>query len=268
MTIAAVLACEMLEDETSLALGRAFPDGGHPPLVWIESSLHERPAKLQAALEEVVRTLDAGARAGEPVVVASVRPGQGPAAGRRELVRVEPVGDLVFGFGYCGGGLKGLASEERRLVFPRVDDCISLLLRAGDNGGSTSRDARSYYLTKGWFCHNSNVSEGRQPVGSRYGPERAAQLRRLAFAHYERVSLIATGAYDVDEWVGESEAFAAELDLENAIVRGSVDLLERLFLRAWDTDDIVVLDPGEAVAMHHILCDCRQIAVKQPVHGT
>jgi hypothetical protein len=52
----------------------------------------------------------------------------------------------------------------------------------------------------------------------------------------------------------ESQAWAAELQLDSAIVSGSIELLERLFAGSWQTDDIVVLNPGQAAAMHHILC--------------
>ena len=104
MTVAAVLACEMLEDETRLALSRAYPDAAHPPLVWIESSLRERPAKLQSALEEVVCTLDAGARAGESVAVSSVRPGQAqpPADGNWAGWNLRAISSLASGTAAAG----------------------------------------------------------------------------------------------------------------------------------------------------------------------
>jgi len=253
MTIATVLACEMLEDETRLAMSRAFPKGGDPPIVWLESSLHERPPRLRAALDELVHALDVGAKSNETVAVRGVRPDRGPHPQdrREESVPVAAHGDIVLGFGFCGGGLKGLASESRRLVFPRVDDCVSLLLH--DNGGDAARDPRSYYLTKGWFCHNSSVTDSFEPLVARYGPERARTLRRLAFANYERVSLIDTGAYNLNDWIPEGEAFAADLDLATAIVRGSIGLLERLFVGEWEADDIVVLDPGIPADMRHIL---------------
>ena len=71
-----IVACEMIEDEVRLAL-EALPPADRPPLVWMESGLHDRPETLQAALERLIRSLDAGAAEGEPVVVPSVRPGRG-----------------------------------------------------------------------------------------------------------------------------------------------------------------------------------------------
>ncbi|MBU2601324.1 MAG: DUF1638 domain-containing protein [Actinobacteria bacterium] len=262
MAIAAIIACEMIEDETLLAVDRAYPEGGSPPIVWIESSLHERPEKLQSALLAVIEALDVGARAREPVMVPSVRvseesadfgKGGGTPARREELVQVGPQGDILLGFGYCGGGLKQLVSHERRLVFPRVDDCISLFLDGGYDRGRATRDPHSYYLTKGWFCHQGAMTDGYDAWVERYGLERAAQIRRLMFANYERISLIDTGAYSIDEWLPHSETRATELELSHEIVPGSVRLLERLFAGDWD-EDVIVLEPGQPIGIEHLLC--------------
>jgi len=254
VTIAAILACEMIEDETLLALERAYPADERPPLVWVEASLHERPPKLQAALQHLVDQLDAGVRAGQTVSVESVRPGEGPVAERVEPVEVGPRGALVLGFGYCGGGLKDLHSTQRKLVFPRSDDCISMFLDGGCDRGRAERDSHAYYLTKGWFCHSNAIRESFEDWVTRYGPERAKHIRDLMFANYERLSLIDTGAYDIAEWLPYSESRAAELALEHHVVPGSIVLLERLFAGDWDTPDIVVLEKGEKAGLQHLLC--------------
>ncbi len=219
-TCAAILACEMIEDETLLALERVFPEDARPPLVWIEAALHDRPEKLQKALQGLVSELDEGARAGQPVNVRSVLPGEGPVAERLVQVEVAPQGDIVLGFGYCGGGLKELMSTERRLVFPRVD-------------ANTLHDSFTDWV-------------------KRYGPERAKRVRDMMYAHYERLTLIDTGAYDVGEWLPMSESRAEELGLAHAVVPGSVQTLVRLFGGDWDTPDIVVVEPGEAVGIDHV----------------
>jgi hypothetical protein len=252
--VAAIVACEMIEDETLLALERALPEAERPPVVWIEASLHDHPPKLQTALQRLVDRLDEGARGRESVMVESLRPGEGAVAERLVEVEVGPEGALILGFGYCGGGLRDLASRERRLVFPRADDCISMFLDGGCDRGQASRDTHSYYLTKGWFCHSSAVRESFEDWVERYGLERAKHIRALMFANYERLSLIDTGAYELGEWLPQSEARAADLELEHHVVPGSVILLERLFAGDWDTPDIVVLPPGEPVGIRHLLC--------------
>ncbi|MBC7293206.1 MAG: DUF1638 domain-containing protein, partial [Thermoleophilia bacterium] len=122
-----ILACEMIEDEVRLALS-SLPSAAQPPVIWVESGLHDRPQRLRAVLQERLDSLDEGAAQGLPVSVLSVRPGRGPAAERREMVTVGPVEEVLLALGFCGKALQGLRAQHLRLVFPRVDDCISLLL--------------------------------------------------------------------------------------------------------------------------------------------
>lgn len=250
MARAVILACEMIEDEVRLAL-EALPPEERPPLVWVESGLHERPEKLQAALKALLELLDEGSRTGSAVAVPSVRPGRGPAAERREEVLIGPVDEVLLALGFCGNALKGLSARHMSLIFPRVDDCISLLLNRGCVREEVPRNPRHYYLTRGWFSHESSLRQAFDDWVERYGPERAAKLRATMFAGYERVNLIDTQAYDVDECVDQSRSVADDLNLEHGIVEGSVQLLERLFKGERDSE-IVVVPPEEAIGFDHL----------------
>jgi len=245
-----ILACEMIEDEVRLALEGLAPER-RPPLVWVESGLHDRPERLRAALQGLIDLLDEGALTGSPVALPSVRPGRGPAAERREEVLVPPVQEVLLALGFCGKGLEGLVSRRLSLVFPRVDDCISLFLSHGCPREKIPRDSRSYYLTRGWFSHDSSVHQAFVDWTRRYGAERAASLRKAMFQGYERVSLIDTQAYDVADCIDKSQAYADDLELEHVIVPGSTKLLERLF--GGDRGgEIVTVPPGEAIGFLHL----------------
>jgi hypothetical protein len=246
-----ILACEMIEDEVCLAL-EAVPPEARPPVVWIESGLHDRPERLKAALADLIARLDEGAREGRPVVLPSVRPGRGPAAARREEVTVGPVKEVILALGFCGNALRGLGAENLSLVFPRVDDCISLLLNRGCTREEIPRDPRSYYLTRGWFCHESSLKEAFDDWVVRFGPERAEALRAAMFAGYKQVNLIDTQAYDISECVSKSEEIAKQLRLDHGIVPGSVQLLEKLFRGERDSE-IVVIPPGESIGFDHLV---------------
>ena len=250
MAKAVILACEMIEDEVRLAL-EALAPADRPPVVWVESGLHERPEKLQAALKALLELLDEGARTGGTVMVPSVRPGRGPAAERREDVLVEPVEEVLLALGFCGNALNGLTSRHLSLVFPRVDDCISLLLNRGCVREEVPRNPRHYYLTRGWFSHESSLKQAFGDWDERYGPERASKLRETMFAGYEQVNLIDTQAYDVDECLDQSRDFADVLKLEHGIVEGSVQLLQRLFSGERDSE-IVVVPPRETIGFNHL----------------
>ncbi len=245
-----ILACEMIEDEVNLAL-KAVPAERRPSVVWVESGLHDYPQRLQEALQHLVDLLDESARTGKAALLPSVKPGRGSADTRRINVQVGPVSEIMLALGFCGKGLQGLVSQNMTIVFPRVDDCVSLFLNPGCAREAIPRDTRSYYLTGGWFRHNSSLNEAFEDWVERYGPERAASLRKAMFHGYERVSLIDTRAYEVDEFLEQSNEYAAELGLEHVIVPGSVQLLEKLFRRDWNSE-IVVVPSGEAIGFTHL----------------
>ena len=245
-----ILACEMIEDEVRLALG-ALPSADRPIVVWVESGLHDRPQRLQAALQTLIDRLDEAAEQGAPVALPSVRPGRGPADERREEVPVGPATEIIMALGFCGQGLQGLVSKHSSLVFPRVDDCISLFLNRGCVREAIPRDPRSYYLTRGWFRHDSSVAQAFGEWTERYGEERATKLREALFAGYERVGLIDTKAYDVADCIDQSRAYADQLALEHVIVPGSVQLLERLFKGERDSE-LIVVPPGEPISFLHL----------------
>jgi hypothetical protein len=240
----------MIEDEVRLALD-ALPAADRPPLVWMESGLHDRPETLQAALGRVIRLLDEGAAKGEPVVVPSVRPGRGPASERREEVTVGPVSEVVLAIGFCGNALKDLGGENLTLVFPRVDDCVSLLLNDGCVREEIKRNPRCYYLTRGWFNHESSMITSLDEWDQRFGLERADKLRATMYAGYEAIQLIDTQAYQVEECIDQSKAVADRLKLEHGVVRGSVQLLERLFRGERDSE-IVAVPPKEKIGFNHL----------------
>ena len=245
-----ILACEMIEDEVRLALQAVVPEE-RAPLVWVESGLHDRPERLQEALQALLHRLDEGARDGVAVTLPSVCPGRGPAAEREQAVIVEPVREAILALGFCGKGLQGLVSERVTLVFPRVDDCVSLLLNHGCSREDIPRNPRNYYLTRGWFAHDNSTAEAFEDWTARYGAERAAQLRKTMFAGYERVGLIDTQAYDIQECIDRSRAYADDLDLEHIVVPGSVQLLERLFRGERDSE-IVVVPPTVPISFSHL----------------
>jgi hypothetical protein len=265
VTESVILACEMIEDEVRLAL-QAVPPSKQPPVVWIESGLHERPERLRAALQDLIGQLDEGAHTETAVTILSVRPGRGAAAERREQVQVEPVEEVRLALGFCGNALQGLKTRHLRLVFPRVDDCVSLLLNCGCAREEIPREPRHYYLTRGWFNHESSLMESMQEWEERYGVERAAKIRKTMFAGYEQVNLIDTKAYELDECLEDSQGFASDLEMEHGIVPGSVQLLERLFKGERDSE-IVVVPPGEEIGFGHLVGESGASTGAHPVAG-
>ena len=247
-----VIACEMIDDEVHMALERAAEQGAVYPLIWMPAGLHERPQKMQAYLQDVLDRIDHGNLTGDGATLPSIEPGSGPPDDRRTELVVGPADDVLMAVGYCGNGILGLSSQTARLAFPRVDDCISLFLNHGCRREEIDRDARAFYLTRGWICHDNPFIGSYRAWVARYGQDQAERFRRVVLAGYERITLLDTGAYDLEATVPDSERLAAELQLDHELVPGSVSLLERLFLGPWDSE-IVRVPPGEPITIWHLL---------------
>ncbi len=203
----------MIEDEVRLALDSA---PGRPTdrrsCGW-RAACTTVPRLFRQRWDELIRLLDEGAEKGESVVVPSVRPGRGPASERREEVTVGPVSEVILAIGFCGNALKDLGAENLTLVFPRVDDCVSLLLNDGCVREDIKRNPRCYYLTRGWFNHESSMIDSFDEWDQRFGRERADKLRAAMYAGYEAIQLIDTQAYQVEECLDQSQAVADRLNL-------------------------------------------------------
>jgi Protein of unknown function (DUF1638) len=247
-----VIACEMIEDEVLLALGRASEQGVTFPLAWMPAGRHERPDTMRTHIQGLLDLIDAGNESGAGAVIPSIEPGSGDPDARATEVAVPCVDQILLAIGYCGSGIMDLVSQTAELAFPRVDDCVSLFLNTGCTREEIERDARAFYLTRGWLCHDFNpfVDSYRAWV-ERYGVEKADRVRKVTLTGYERITLVDTGAYDLAETRPDSEALAFELQLDHTVVAGSTGLLERLFLGPWNSE-IVRVPPGQPISIFHL----------------
>ena len=86
------------------------------------------------------------------------------------------------------------------------------------------------------------------------------------FAGYDRVNLIDTKAYELDDCMEDSLGFASDLELDHGVVQGSVQLLERLFKGERDSE-IVVVPPGEGIGFGHLVGESSASTDAQAVAG-
>jgi hypothetical protein len=207
-----IVACHTLTDELNLAIRST---GVSYPVVWIDSKLHIKPEKLK---EEVQAT----------------------------LLRISNVSTILLVFGYCGNGLAGIRSETARLILPRVEDCISILLGSQERRTELSRTSASYYLTKGWIESESNITDEWNYSVRRFGEERGARIMRAMLKNYRHLTLIDTGAYDIMPYEAKTEDLAKKLGLTHQVVKGSQRLFQKLLVGPWD-GEFVITEPGEAV---------------------
>ncbi len=208
------LACETIIDEIKRS---AEEIDSRIPIRWIESGMHNSPEKLRSFLQDEINSLESS-----------------------------DLYNILLLFGYCGNALLGLTSSSCRLVIPRVDDCISLLLGGNKIRNALSEKAMAYYLTRGWLRHDNNLWNEYHYCLRKYGPQRTEEIYRIMLGNYKNLNVIETGAYNLADILPQTEELAGALGLEHEIVGGSLHIIHKALLGKWD-DDFAIIEPGRAV---------------------
>ncbi|MFR4118912.1 MAG: DUF1638 domain-containing protein [Bilophila wadsworthia] len=96
-----------------------------PPINFLEQRLHDYPEKLRSAFQGLVDAFE--------------QENDGPLA-------------VLCGYGLCGRGLCGVHASRATLVFPKLHDCIPLLLGLDQKGANaSSREGATYWIGPGWM---------------------------------------------------------------------------------------------------------------------
>jgi hypothetical protein len=218
-----IIACYTIADELNLAIQAT---GVTHPVLWIDSKLHTKPEKLKEQIQGAIS-------------------------------RISNVSTIILAFGYCGNALVGIKSETARLIFPKAEDCISLLLGSTERRRALSKETCSYYLTRGWLESENNLEGEYAYCVRKFGQERALKLMRTMLKNYRHLTLIDTGAYDIAPFKPRTEELAATLGLCHKVVEGSQRLFHKLLTGPWD-EEFVQMEPGQEITLDSLLEWYRQ----------
>lgn len=208
-----IVACNTISDELNAAVKET---GCDHPIRWIESGLHRSTESLHERL-------------------------------RQELAAIGEVQRVLLAFGFCGNALLDLQPSAFQLIFPRVDDCITLLLSSQE----LPKQMGTYYMTKGWLAYENNIWQEYQDAVSRHGQAKADRIYRVILAHYGQLAVIDTGAYDYQGFLDEATTIASSLGLERQPAAGTLRYLKKLITGPWD-EEFVVIEPGNTVTLEHL----------------
>ena len=203
------IACRTIEDELN-AVYNTLPTPF--PIVWVESGLHNFPAQLKERLQQ-------------------------------EINKISDVDNILLLFGYCGNSIEGLVAPQARLVVPKVEDCISLLLGGNQIRMALSRETPAFYLTDGWLRYEKNIYWEYEHCLEKYGEARSLRIFRAMFEHYSNLNFIDTGSYDLEAVMSRTADWATKLNLKQGIVPGTLKLITKAFNEEWD-EDFLIAPPG------------------------
>ncbi|MFQ9867606.1 MAG: DUF1638 domain-containing protein [Bilophila wadsworthia] len=148
-----LIACEVLRPELEvLASDMRNP----PPMNFLEQRLHDYPEKLRSAFQGLVDAFE--------------QENDGPLA-------------VLCGYGLCGRGLCGVHASRATLVFPKLHDCIPLLLGLDQKGANaSSREGATYWISPGllkYFLVPFHLNRiGVFPCMRKFGAAKAARMMK------------------------------------------------------------------------------------------
>lgn len=215
-----ILACQTIKREVHLAINQT---GVNYPVILIDSGLHNYPDRLRDTIQI-------------------------------QLNKIENVDTVLMAFGYCGNGLMGIKSPEARVIVPRADDCITLLLGSYDVRKKISKEAGTYFLTKGWLDYERNLITEYEQCVEKYGPDRALRVMKTMLSHYKRLMVIDTKAYPLEDILPTTAGFAEKMGMHHEKFTGSMRFLNKLLTGPWD-EEFIILEPGQELTFNDVCLD-------------
>ena len=210
---AVILACTTLTDYVLAAQETCRTSY---PVVWLDRQYHIEPQQMR---EKILSALSA---------------------------LPEEVDTVLVSMGFCGGSWQDVTSSKR-IVIPRVDDCVSLVMTTTDEVKPCTKEIGHMYVfggASGGFSIGGIYDSLRQE----YDEETAQIVFDMMFANYRNVDIVDTGLYDCYDlaYVERVQADADRIHGELDYVDGSNLLLEKLLSGRWDRQ-FLVAEPGTTI---------------------
>ena len=183
-----------------------------------------------------------------------------------DAVDCEKYDAILLAYGLCNNGIRGLRSKLP-MVVPRAHDCITLLMGSREKYKKYfNENSGTFYTSVGWIenakSHFDNPSSTTADMGfgtykdyvEKYGEENAEYLMEMMgdwLHNYSKLAYIDTHVPGAADYIKKEQATAKERGWEFEKVDGNVDLLLRLVNGDWQTDDFLLIPPGNTIEPCH-----------------
>lgn len=150
---------------------------------------------------------------------------------------------VLVAMGYCGGSWNHIPIT-RRVVMPKVDDCITLLLHTNDTPHTNLKKVGHMYFRD---CDTGpySIESMKEEICRTYGMEFGTSIFGSWFQNYTSADIIDTGVYDCysEEYVADVQKNVDLIRCSLGYVEGSNRILEKLVSGRWD-EQFVILESG------------------------
>lgn len=194
---------------------------------WLPQKLHNKPLELRKLVQEEITKIDEGSESYDAIVLL---------------------------YGLCSKGTIGISSKKYRVVVPRMQDCIGLLLGSNERYIKHFREKPgTYWFTKGWI--ETGFDPGKRskydgvfdPYAERYKEYRKKFTEELSrylidewdqhwIKNYTTLAFIDWGIKRADQLKKRARKSAESMGLEFEVIKGDPGLLLDLLNGAWDSD--------------------------------
>lgn len=196
-----ILACSSLKEYVQAA---QETQGTSYPVVYADKKYHAEPGRMKQVLEETIRALP------------------------------KEVNLVLVAMGFCGGAWDSMR-VDRKVVIPRVDDCISMMLHTDDACHPNLKETGHLYMIEK-DPHEFSVEKMFGDISREYPGWNKDTLFHLWFDHYRYLDIVDTGYTDcyTEQYVEEAQKNADLLHAALDYVNGSNRILEKLIAGNWD----------------------------------
>ncbi|MGN0659239.1 MAG: DUF1638 domain-containing protein [Emergencia sp.] len=196
-----IMACGNLLTHVKAAQAK---EGTAYEIIELDSRLHAEPKDMREALFEKMEEL----------------PGD--------------VDTVLLAMGHCGGSVSQ-RPLPKRLVMPKVDDCITMLLHRDDTWHPNLKEGGHLYITDS-VDDRLSASGIRDSLIEKYGEKKGLKVFDIWFDSYRSVDIIDTGVYDSFSaaYLKSARKNADLIGCPLCHVPGSNLLLEKLVAGRWD----------------------------------
>jgi hypothetical protein len=183
-----------------------------------------------------------------------------------------PYDAVVLAYGLCGAAVAGLQATTLPLVVPRAHDCITLFLGSRDRYlAESTADPGTYWYVQDYLERTDDQSafggvgaasdaaarSTYEDYVERYGEENAEYLMEVMGSwrsHYDRAAFVDLGVSDARGSAaaeGRARDDAERRGWKFEKLAGELVLIRKLIDAQWDDADMLVLAPGERLAMSY-----------------
>jgi len=212
-----VVACNTLKDEINMVISDLDLNIN---IYWVDSGLHNYPDKLNNKIQE-------------------------------KIDQVKDTDNILLLFGYCGRSIEGIKANNSRIIFPAVDDCISLFLNGIEPKEKLQENAPAYYFTRGYLENEYNIWNEYKYSIDKFGKERSKKLMKRMFKNYKLIRVINTKAYDIKKIIPKTKMIAEEFDLDHKIIEGDLSILYEAFQQNWE-NNFIIKNRGEKINLNDL----------------